>query len=314
MRIRTPGKIRDQLWFLGSEESCIYLLEGQDESMLVSGGMSYLVPDLLKQFEAFHIDETRITKLLILHSHFDHVGIVPFFKRRHSKMEIVASGRAWGILHMPKAIRTINQFSRSVAGRMRREGVYDSYDLDWRDDVRGNTLSQGDKIDLGNLEVQIIETPGHSSCSISAYVPTFKALFASDAGGVPYRDRIVAPGNSNFTQYQQNLERLRELDVEYVCADHYGYVAGEEAGDFIRQTIEAAKEERSILEEAYRQTGNIQIAARELTQQYYQKHPDWIVSPEIEEGVFRQMLRHIASTIPSVERERKDRGAQAERE
>ena len=32
---------------------------------------------------------------------------------------------------------------------------------------------------------------------------------------------------------------------------------------FIRQTIEAAKEERSILEEAYRRTGDIQIAARE---------------------------------------------------
>jgi glyoxylase-like metal-dependent hydrolase (beta-lactamase superfamily II) len=314
MRIRTPGKIRDQLWFLGSEESCVYLLEGQDESMLVSGGMSYLVPDLLKQFETLHVDETRISKLLILHSHFDHVGIVPFFKRRNNRTEIYASGRAWGILHMPKAIRTINQFSRRVAGRMGRESVYDSYDLDWRDDSRGNTLSQGDKIDLGNLEVQIIETPGHSSCSISAYVPKFKALFASDAGGVPYRDRIVAPGNSNFTQYQQNLERLRELDVEYVCADHYGYVAGEEAGDFIRQTIEAAKQERLILEEAYRRTGDIRIAAKELTKEYYQKHPDWIVSPEIEEGVFRQMLRHIAGTIPSVERERKDRDTQAEKE
>jgi len=265
--------------------------------MLVSGGMSYLVPDLLKQFEAFHIDETRISKLLILHSHFDHVGIVPFFKRRTSKMEIYASGRAWGILQMPKAIRTINQFSRSVAGRMGRESVYDSYELDWRDDIKGNALSQGDRIDLGDLEVQIIETPGHSSCSISAYVPKFKALFASDAGGIPYRDRIVAPGNSNFTQYQQNLERLWEIDVEYVCADHYGYVAGEEAGDFIRETIEAAKEERSILEEAYRRTGDIQIAARELTKQYYQKHPDWVVSPEIEEGVFRQMLRHIAGVM-----------------
>jgi 2-aminobenzoylacetyl-CoA thioesterase len=297
MRIRTPGKIRDQLWFLGSEESCVYLLEGQDESMLVSGGMSYLVPDLLKQFEAFHIDETRIAKLLILHSHFDHVGIVPFFKRRNSQIEIFASGRAWGILHMPKAIRTINQFSRSVAGRMGKEGVYDSYDLDWRDDVRGNTLSQGDKIDLGNLEVQIIETPGHSSCSISAYVPKFKALFASDAGGIPYRDIIVAPGNSDFTHFQQNLEKLENLEVECLCADHYGYVAGEEAGDFIRQTIEAAKEERLILEDAYRQTGDVQIAARELTRQYYQKHPDWVVSPEIEEGVFRQMLRHIAGVM-----------------
>ena len=190
----------------------------------------------------------------------------PFSNAEISKMEIYASARAWGILHMPKAIRTINQFSRSVAGTDGKgRAFYDSYDLDWRDESEGTTLSEGDKIDLGNLEVLIIETPGHSSCSISAYVPKFKALFASDAGGVPYRDRIIASGNSNFTQYQQNLEKLRDLEVEYVCADHYGYVAGEEAGDFIRKTIEAAKQERSILEEAYRRTGDIRIAAKELT-------------------------------------------------
>ena len=86
MRVRKPGKIRDHLWFLGSEESCVYLLEGRDESMLVSGGLSYLVPEILGQFNEFHIDETRITKLLILHAHFDHVGIVPFFKRRNPKL------------------------------------------------------------------------------------------------------------------------------------------------------------------------------------------------------------------------------------
>lgn len=297
MRIRKPGKIRDQLLFLGSEESCVYLLEGRDESMLVSGGLSYLVPEILKQFGEFHIDETRITKLLILHAHFDHVGIVPFFKRRNPKLEILASARGWEILQMPKAIQTINEFSRSIARRRGKEGVLAAYDLDWKEDITGIPVSEGNRIDLGNLEVLMIETPGHSSCSISAYVPKLGALFASDAGGIPYRDMIHASGNSKFTQYQQSLEKLKDLNVEYVCADHYGYVAGEEARGFIQQTISAARQERSIMEEAYRRTGDIQIAAKELTSAYYHKHPDWVVSPEIVEGVYRQMLRHIASAM-----------------
>ncbi|UCH07302.1 MAG: hypothetical protein JSV55_14720, partial [Deltaproteobacteria bacterium] len=66
MRIREPGKIRDNLWYLGSEESAVYLLEGHDESMLISGGMNYLVPALLRQFSDFAIDTERITKILIL--------------------------------------------------------------------------------------------------------------------------------------------------------------------------------------------------------------------------------------------------------
>jgi 2-aminobenzoylacetyl-CoA thioesterase len=301
MRVRKPGKIRDHLWFLGSEESCVYLLEGRDDSMLVSGGLSYLVPDILRQFKEFHIDETRITKLLILHAHFDHVGIVPFFKRRNPKLEIYASARGWEILQMPKAVQTINNFSLSVARRSGKEGVLAAYDLDWRGEITGNSISEGDRVDLGNLEVLMIETPGHSTCSVSAYVPKLKALFASDAGGIPYKDKILASGNSNFTQYQKNLEKLRDLDVEFVCADHYGYVTGEEAGDFIRQTMEVARQERSLMDEAYRRTKDIQIAAKELTDYYYNQYPDWVVSPEIVEGVYRQMIRHIAGagTSPS---------------
>jgi glyoxylase-like metal-dependent hydrolase (beta-lactamase superfamily II) len=306
MRVRKPGKIRDQLWFLGAEESCVYLLEGTNESMIISGGLSYLVPEILKQFEEFRIDETRIGKLLILHSHFDHGGIVPFFKRRNPKLQVYASARGWEILRMPRAIQTFNEFSHSVARRGGKEEILAGYDLDWKEGITGIPVFEGDRIDLGNLDVLVMETPGHSSCSISAYVPRLSALFPSDAGGIPYRDMIIASGNSNFTQYQQSLEKLRNLQIDYVCADHYGYVAGEEARGFIQKTIEVAKQERSLMETAYRRIGNIDSAAQELTRDYYHKHPDWVVSSEIVEGVYRQMLRHIAGTLSSpVEGKRK---------
>ena len=306
MRVRKPGKIRDQLWFLGAEESCVYLLEGTNESMIISGGLSYLVPEILKQFEEFHIDETRIGKLLILHSHFDHGGIVPFFKRRNPKLQVYASARGWEILRMPRAIQTFNEFSHSVARRGGKEEILAGYDLDWKEGITGIPVFEGDRIDLGNLDVLVMETPGHSSCSISVYVPRLRALFPSDAGGIPYRDMIIASGNSNFTQYQQSLEKLRNLQIDYVCADHYGYVAGEEARGFIQKTIEVAKQERSLMEAACRRIGNIDSAAQELTRDYYHKHPDWVVSSEIVEGVYRQMLRHIAGTLSSpVEGKRK---------
>jgi 2-aminobenzoylacetyl-CoA thioesterase len=297
MRIRKPGKIRDRLWFLGSEESCIYLLEGENESIFVSGGLSYLVPDILRQLKEFRIDEARIKKILILHSHFDHVGIVPFFKRQIPELEILASARGWEILGLPRAVQTINEFSLGVAKRRGKEDVLRTFDLDWKGAITGITVSEGDRIDLGNLEVLIFETPGHSSCSISAYVPKLKILFPSDAGGIPYGNTIIASGNSDFTQYQQNLQRMKDLPVEYVCADHYGYIVGEEAKGFIGNSIELAKQERSVMEETYRKTGDIQIAAKELTSTYYHEYPDWVISPEILEGVFRQMLRHIARTL-----------------
>jgi glyoxylase-like metal-dependent hydrolase (beta-lactamase superfamily II) len=297
MRIRKPGKVQERIWFLGREESGVYLLEGNNGSMIVSGGISYIVSDLLHQFEEFGIDENRIKKVLILHSHFDHVGIVPFFKRRHPEIEVYASLRGWEILQMDKAILTINEFSRNVAKRMEKEDVYSTYDLEWRNDVSGKAIHEGDRIDLGNLEVSILEIPGHSSCCIAAYVPELKALFPTDGGGIPFNETIVTSGNSNYTKYQQGLERLKNLDVDYYGADHYGYIIGEEAWEFIPKSIEMAKKNRVLMEQVYRSTRDIDAAARKLISSFYEENPSYFLSPEIFLDVYRQMVRHIATVI-----------------
>ncbi len=297
MRIRNPGKILDHLWYLGHEESGIYLLDGGDEAMIINGGLRYIVPEVLQQFSEFAVNEEKITKLLILHSHFDHVGIVPFFKRRHPDLGIYASARAWKILGMQNAIDTINAFSRSVTEKMGMTEACSAYDLDFRSDVSGTTVFHGDRIPIGDIELHVIETPGHSSCSISAYVPQFKALFPSDAGGIPYKETIIPAGNSNFTGFQESLEKLKDLEADYVCADHFGYVTGEEARNFISRTIEAAREHRAEMEETYRRTRDIDAAAHELTDSFYAENPDYYMSQEILEGVYRQMVRHIAGVL-----------------
>ena len=60
MRCDTPGKICDGLWFLGRPESAVYLVEGRDESMIISGGLSYIVPSLVEQLHAFGLREDAI--------------------------------------------------------------------------------------------------------------------------------------------------------------------------------------------------------------------------------------------------------------
>ena len=297
MRIQKPGRVQEGIWFLGRKETGVYLLEGRNGSMIISGGMSYIVPDLLEQFEEFKIDESRIKKILILHSHFDHVGIIPFLKRRHPEIEVCGSESAWEILKMEKAILTINEFSRNVAKRVGKEEVYSKHDLEWRDDISGRTIREGDRIDLGGIEVFVFETPGHSSCCIAGYVPELKALFPTDGGGIPFGETIITSGNSNFTKYQESLEHLRPLEVEYYCADHYGYVTGEEARQFIPMTIEMAKKKRSQMEEAYRSTRDIDAAAKLLISSFYEESPDYFLSPDIYLDVHRQMIRHIATVI-----------------
>jgi 2-aminobenzoylacetyl-CoA thioesterase len=297
MRRRSAGRVHDRLWYLGREESGVYLLEGDSSSLILSGGMSYLAPVVESQLHAFGVDEGKIRKLMVLHAHFDHVGLVPFFRRRYPDLEIFASARGWEILRMPKGIETINAFSRVVAERMGVTGCLEGRDLAWRDDVAGEAVSEGDIIDLGSMTVRIFETPGHSSCSLSAYCPEIRALFPSDGGGIPYEEAIIPSGNSNFTQYQQSLEKMKPLDVEIFCADHYGYVTGPEAKTYISRSITAASEKRALIEAVYRRTRSVEETVKELVNETYAKHPTYFLPPEIYAGIYRQTVRHVAGAL-----------------
>mgnify|MGYP000927491248 CR=1 FL=1 len=297
MRIRTAGKVNERIWYLGRMESGMYLLVVNGEAMLISAGISCILEDVLTQMESFGIEGEQITSLLILHSHFDHVGTVPYFRRKYPALKVYSSQRAWDILTMPKAVETMNAFSRTVAEKMGCLDVLARHDLDWRNDVQGTIVRDGDLLKVGDLEVRIMETPGHSSCSISAYIPEVKTLLPSDAGGIPIDEAIFPSGNSNYTQYQDSLERLKDLEVEYYGADHYGYIVGPEARDYVRRTITAAAELRTRIESAYRKSGDIDRASRLLTEELYTRHPDYFLAPEIIVGVFGQMVKHIAKAM-----------------
>lgn len=292
MRCQTPGKICEGLWYLGHPESGVYLLDGSSESIIISGGTSYIVPALMCQLEEFGLSEDRISGILILHAHFDHIGIIPFFRKLHPGIRVYASDRAWQILGQPRNIITINEFSHRMAQRM---GMADAaLGLDWPDGLRGETVYEGTAIHLGNIDVLVMETPGHSSCSVSAYVPQLRALFPSDGGGIPYKGRIFAAPNSNFLQYRTSLQRMEPLDIDYICADHFGYVHGDEARSYLARSIQSADEEFERLSNIYEQFRDVEIAAKEAASSFLAEHPDYFLTPDIYEGICGQMMKQIA--------------------
>jgi len=299
MRHRQAGKVSDGLWYLGREESGVYVLEGKQGAILINGGLAHILPDVLAQMKAFGIDPARLTRALILHSHFDHVGIIPYFKRTWPAIEVLASETAWKILAMPKAIDIANNFTLQAAKLAKADEALGGYDYLWRDDVRGTVVKDGDRIDMGGFELEIMEMPGHSTCSIAAWEPGRKALFASDSVGIPYRDTVFPSANTSFDQYGESLEKLRRLPVEFLGADHYGYVTGEEAGGYVEATAaETAKLKAEMLDILRRSGGDVDAAGKTMNELFFQRCPDYFIAPEVLGMVFRQMMKHLAKTNP----------------
>ena len=107
------------------------------------------------------------------------------------------------------------------------------------------------------------------------------------------QDKAIRPQETIDRFY----EKLKDLDLNYFCADHYGYITGNEATEYIEKSIIAANARRASFEEAYLSSKDINIAANKVAEDFRNEHPDYIIPPEINRGVYRQMIRHIAQSI-----------------
>ena len=294
MWIREPQKVSEEIEYLGTTDMCVYLLKGR-EYMFIEGGMSYVVPTLLRQLDERGVDQSKITKFLILHSHFDHCGMVPFFKRRLPQIEVLASARTKEVYGKEKAIHFIRERNRAMIEYygMQREAAEFNLDIDAIPVDR--VIKEGDRVDLGNgLTVEFSEVPGHSSCSIAAYVGKIKALFASDAAGIPNERGIIYPiGNENFTQFQGSLAKLNEYDVEILCAARNGVFMGKDGREFISKTMRAAEQLRQEVIKRFGETGHRERVTTELCDRIYAE----VKTVDIPKEIFLRVVKSIVDNI-----------------
>jgi len=294
MRIDQPGWVTDRILLLGRKESCVYLLKGNDEYVLLGGGMVHIVPDLLNQMNEFGISEDKIKKIFILHSHFDHCGIVPFFKKRWPWATVTASEKAKSLLSTPKVIESIAYLNNKLIGKYGRGKEAEELGLTFEGIAVEETAKEGDVIACGDRSINILEVPGHSTCSIAAYVPEEKALFASDAGGIPKGDKIFTAANSNFDLYQQNLQRMAELEIEVYFAEHQGAMTGKDAREYLSKSMISAAETRQLIENSYKNTRDEKKSTEEMTELLLKKYSVDFIPRDIFKIVVGQMVHYIA--------------------
>ncbi|MCU0596317.1 MAG: MBL fold metallo-hydrolase [Desulfobacterota bacterium] len=291
--IRTPGKVTERITLLGAPELCLYHVDGGGESVLIGGGMAHLAPQILPQVESFRIDVKKIRRLIILHTHFDHCGLVPYLKNLWPWMKIAASEQGKSCLSDPNLTQHVAGLNQAMIVRDGLEQAAARLCFEFTGIEVEEILKEGDRLVCGDLTIEILEVPGHSSCSIAAYVPEEKALFASDALGVHYPGLVFAAGNSNFDLFETNVRRLAGFDVEAVLLEHFGGALGDEARSLLLRSIEAAREARSAMLESYRRTGDVTKTAQEITRSILDRTPGNFLIEDVLFVVMERMVKFI---------------------
>jgi glyoxylase-like metal-dependent hydrolase (beta-lactamase superfamily II) len=295
--IDTSVKVTPRITRLGRRESFIYHVDGGSESLIVEGGMAYVAPDIVRQLEGLRIDEAGIKRLIILHSHFDHCGLVPFFKRRWPWVTVSASARARELLSDPKVTQRIADLNRATISQAGLEEEAQRLGLAFTSIDVDETLKDEDVIACGDVTLKVIDVPGHSSCSIAVYIPEEKALFVSDAAGVRHKDFFLPTGNSNYDLYQASLEKMARYDVDVILPGHYDAAVGDEAREYLPRAIEDSKAGRAVLESSYRRTRDVEKSTEELVRAFMEKAPRKFLSRDVYYVIIGQMMKYIARSM-----------------
>lgn len=300
MIIDQPGKVTETITLLGKPENCVYLVDGGDACAILGGGLAAIIPDVEAQIATTGVDPQKIKSLVILHSHFDHCGIVPYFKNKWPWVEVVASQRAQTLLSTPKAVANIEKFNT----RHLKETLpqVDPNDLC----IEGFTIKvdrvvgEGDVLPCGNVNLQVLETPGHSTCSISLYMPEEKAMFVSDAAGISLGDRIFTAANSNFDQYMESLEKIFAFNPEIILSEHRGGKTGADCQKFIPACRQAARDMYKFVEESFARTGDIEKSTDEIANQFMASAPQGLLPLWVAKLVIGSMVYQFSRKVSKV--------------
>ncbi len=180
--------------------SHVYLIKGDIKNVLIDTGVAGKFSVLKRRLSELGLRVGDVNLIILTHEHYDHIGATAFFHRT----AIVAAHRlAANKLELQDEFVTFSKYRNQPSKPF------------WVD----IWLEDDSIIDLGNYELQVIHTPGHTSGCICLYEPRAGFLFTGDtvfAGGT--LSEIAVGGN--VSDYVNSVRRLSNLKIKEFYPGH----------------------------------------------------------------------------------------------
>ena len=244
-----PVEIIDNLWMLGTNLYPLYLLKGRQGGTIVEGGTGAMGPVLREQLAQLGIAADSIRQVIVTHAHPDHVMAVPLFREMFPSVTVIASATAAKTLQAEKAVAFFCKMDDALTGALIQSGVVGEQHR--RPPLAANQIAvdrvvkEGDRIEVDEgVALEVLETPGHSDCSLSFYDPARRVLIISDATGyyVPQYDTWWPNYFTDYGAYVRSIERLAALDAEVLCLSHNAVIRGaDDVRDYFRRALEVTQ-------------------------------------------------------------------------
>jgi glyoxylase-like metal-dependent hydrolase (beta-lactamase superfamily II) len=205
----------------------LYLVKGDDKTCLVDSGTKDSAKKIVNALDSTNLFPPDI--VILTHSHWDHTQGAPTFCREAEKR-----GKKITVMASEKAISNLKDQSwNSVFDeKLKIENVMDV-----------EPLKEGQIIDLGGIELEVIDFSGHCADDIALYDKKNKTIFLGDSLGYKFENYLIFPPFMppfwNKDGFLSAAEKLKRIDYEKLYLAHYGCLEGKEAKDFPNETVAA---------------------------------------------------------------------------
>lgn len=190
------------LWSNPTANNCnTYFVDGE-KRILIDPGHYHLLSHVREKLSRLSLSLKDMDLVVITHVHPDHVEGIRAFADTNTLIAI----------H-----ETEIDFLKNVAPQYGEAlGVSDS---------RVDILLREGELKIGNLEFQVISTPGHSPGSVCLYWSDKKVLFTGDVVFKQGIGRTDLPAG-NGQQLKESIKRIAGLEVDYLLPGHGDIVSG----------------------------------------------------------------------------------------
>ena len=226
----------------------VYLITGREETAVIDCGMAFCGEQLVRNIREA-LGERPLDFVLVTHTHYDHIGGIPFLRRAWPDLTVLGDTHGKKTLKKPSAQRLIRKLSQTAAELF--GGTLPEYDES--EMAIDEIVKDGDIVDLGNVQIEVIKTPGHTRCSLAYFLRNESILFASETTGVPDENGVEPSYLTSYVDTLDSIKRCKSLHPKYIVTPHYGPVEGDYARDYWDLALKTMENSREFILRLHRE-------------------------------------------------------------
>ncbi|HWR07821.1 MBL fold metallo-hydrolase [Sporomusa sp.] len=229
-----------------------FLILGKEKTALIDCGMAYCGDKLISNIRQV-LDTRVLDYIFISHSHYDHVGAIPYLKRTWPDSMVLGAEHAQRILHRQNALHTIRELARQAA-QIYNAGILEEYDdallkVD-------HCIYDGDIMELGGSSITVIETQGHTKCSLS-FLISDGTLFPSETTGCMSKTGKIYPGFiTSYSEAIASIHKCQAINPRFIISPHFGLVSEDDRPGYWQNCLTAIEETKEFILRLFKQGYN----------------------------------------------------------